>query len=315
MTRLRMVAFSTLLLLGLTGCDALSRSRGDGEVTAVASGTTGAAIPEASGSASAAAGSPELAPFALRRVPAGLVPPELWTPGFSVERPAGSGGVSLERAVAVCRQRGKDLCTEPQWLRACELAPELGAVESWTLSVEGTQAVVRGAGEHCQGRTLVASTELAPMRGFTCCSRAVAIAIPGVTDALRVRSAERLLACERGLRARDGAALRQLFDEEVVFAGERQVREDLVKRLEQSSAGDEAAFERCQLTTEGEGRHAQVIADCRTVALTRGILTAEVLRVVQGGAESRVQLWGAPDTMSLLGSGRKLRVRGFLGGD
>jgi hypothetical protein len=104
---------------------------------------------------------------------------------FVAVMPQPSYGKTFREALALCQEQGLDLCTDPQWRRACSLAPELSAVETWTASfAPGYQQLqARGGGQGCEAGGGAVSTETRPARGGMCCTRAIALS--GDTRAAR----------------------------------------------------------------------------------------------------------------------------------
>ncbi|HEX2872416.1 MAG TPA: hypothetical protein VHP33_14205 [Polyangiaceae bacterium] len=88
-----------------------------------------------------------------------------------------SYGKTFREALALCQEQGLDLCTDPQWRRACSLAPELSGVETWTASFTSgyQQLQARGGGQGCEAGGGALSTETRPARGGMCCTRAIAL--------------------------------------------------------------------------------------------------------------------------------------------
>ncbi|MBN2193584.1 MAG: hypothetical protein JW751_12275 [Polyangiaceae bacterium] len=296
-------------LLATTGCDFLSKLGGS------SAGVTGSAGPAGSASAPGSALPVPLTTFPEKTVPAGTVVNDGWTPEFSIERSAGNEGLTLDRAVAACRGQGKDLCTETQWTRACAADSTLGALETWTLSVEAEAGVVRGGAGGCSARQNVRPADTSPTRVAVCCSRAVAIHTDHKNEAFLVASAKRLLDYERATQNRDATALGNLFDEAVLWSGAEKSREDLLAAIQAQSKDDFAAVDRCDVSIDKTGPESCLVSDCRVTTYANGTFGSTLRRFVHGGPESRLQLVGAPDTMSLLKREKKQRLRSFIGGE
>ena len=65
-------------------------------------------------------------------------------PSFEVTREPGDENGTLRGALDACERKQMALCSEGQWLRACEAIPSLGTVPSWTLTGSVDGVVVRG---------------------------------------------------------------------------------------------------------------------------------------------------------------------------
>jgi hypothetical protein len=296
-------------------CDFLGQRLSDQQPGAPASAdapqtlASGAALP----SASAATRAPPSYP--RRKVEAGSCADETWLPGFSIEQQAGNEQLTHARALDFCRRQGRALCSEGQWQRACSLDQQLGQLETWTLSVEGNQAVVLGGDGSCSRRQVAAPHEASPARVAVCCERAVAIRTSNRHASFLRSSAQRLLDYEQAIRDRSGSKLRKLLDDPVIFGGREQSRDQLVAAFESQPRGSWTALDRCEVEIEKDGSETRLISDCKTVSSSAGALSTRTERIVHGGAETRIQLIGTPEHMSLLGREKKERARRFLGLD
>jgi serine/threonine-protein kinase len=141
---------------------------------------------------------------------------ELWVDDFHVARRPGDGGRALLMAQAYCAQVGRFLCTETQWLRACEAHPELGMVESWTLSAERGGMVVRG-GKSCASQSIQRGSQAEPNRAGLCCERAVALDLKGFNTMTMTNLAKRLRELESAQNQREPLALTELLDKKVTI--------------------------------------------------------------------------------------------------
>lgn len=296
------------LLVALPGCDWLGKLRGDRPPAGAGSASAGA-----SASAVAAPGLP--ASFAALKVPAGKAPDGAWLPAYAVGRPAGSDGLTLERAVKACQEQGQELCTETQWTRACLVHEAVGTVASWNLGAGRRGAVAVRGGDGCAGRAEVAPTAVDPARAALCCTRAVAITSENENAAYLAANAKRLLDYERATRGRDVGALRGLLAETVLFDGQEQTRDELMAAFGQQSPQRSLTIDRCAASIDRSGPEPLLVADCSALTLGAGALSASVLRVVHGGPDTKVLLVGAPETMSRLVRGRTQRARELIGGD
>lgn len=77
-------------------------------------------------------------------IPEGSAGNDGFTLEFHVRRDDGDAGKTYDQAAASCRKAGRMLCTETQWMRACDEHSAIGKMESWTASRRGRTAVVRG---------------------------------------------------------------------------------------------------------------------------------------------------------------------------
>src|SRR5688572_12363428 len=120
--RLLTQGFLLSFTLALAGC---SKKDDPGTARTNASATTSASsVPGVAASASAepAAGDagPALAAVAARKIPAGMSPNNTWTMEYGLERVEGDENLDWPGAVAHCQSKGKQLCLETQWQRACK---------------------------------------------------------------------------------------------------------------------------------------------------------------------------------------------------
>jgi hypothetical protein len=285
-------------------------SSGKPEPTSQASGSSGPV-----GSASAAPDA-SLFTYPRRSVAAGKSPiGGAWTAAFTVERQAGNEGLALEYAAKFCLEQGRALCTETQWYRACIDDPKLGKLESWTLSLEGKQSVVRGGTAGCPSREVVAPTETKLERVAVCCDRAVAIMTTNDNESFLTSSAKRLLDYERATRRSSASQLRTLLDDTVIYGGKERKQDQVVKAFEKAKESEWTVLDTCEVNIDKDASETRLVSDCQVVYHHGGAFSSDTLRLVHGGPESKLQLIGKPEHMSLLGGEKKERVRSFLGGD
>jgi len=100
-----------------------------------------------------------------------------FTLAFRVQADAADAGKTFQQAAASCRARGRMLCSETQWLRACEQNPAVGRMESWTTTRRSKGVVVAG-GQDCSSRENVQDPDTHPNRVGVCCERAVVLRSP-----------------------------------------------------------------------------------------------------------------------------------------
>jgi|GEM_PF-695477 len=292
------------LLVALPGCDWLGQRLGERAPAGAGSASAGT-------SAAATPGLP--ASFAAMKVPSGAAPDGAWLPAYAVGRAAGSDGLTFERAAGACRERGQELCTETQWTRACEVHEALGTVASYTLGAARPGAVVvRGAGG-CAARAEVPVSAVDPARAALCCTRAVAVTSANADESFRAASAERLLAYERAVRARDAGALGAVLGERVICDGRDLDRGEAQAALAAGAAAGAPILDRCEVTLDRSGPEPLLVSDCRVLAA--GTPGPTSLRIVHGGPDLKILLVGTPESMPLLDRGKKQRATELIGGD
>jgi len=117
-----------------------------------------------------------------------------------------SYGKTFRDALSGCQEKGLDLCTDPQWKRACSLAPELATVETWTGSFtrDHQQLQLRGGGTSCESGGGTSSTETKATRAGMCCTRAIALS--GDVRSGRV-PAHSVLVFERGVNLKSDSLM------------------------------------------------------------------------------------------------------------
>jgi len=111
-------------------------------------------------------------------------------------------GQTFQDALRGCQAQGLDLCTDLEWRRTCQLAPELIKLESWTSSFDASYRELqwRGGGSDCNDGGQALSSKSKATRGGLCCTRAIALSswLPPAREA-----SHPLLALERGLNQRN----------------------------------------------------------------------------------------------------------------
>jgi hypothetical protein len=280
--------------------------------TPTAPSASGSSAPAASASAAPDAG---LFSYPRTSVAAGKDRRGAWTGAFTVERQAGNEGLDLEFAAKFCGEQGRALCTDTQWQRACVSDEKLGKLQTWTLSMEGKQVVVRGGAAGCGAREVVAPTQTSLERVAVCCERAVAITTTNENESFLLSSAKRLLEYETAARRSTASKLRDLLDDSVVYGGKEQKRDQVVQAFEKAPASAWTLLDTCDVNIEKDGAEARLVSDCQVVYHGAGGFDADRVRLVHGGPQSKIQLIGTPEQMSLLDREKKERVRSFLGGD
>lgn len=139
---------------------------------------------------------------------------------FRLRRHEDDTGKTYREAVDLCRRHGRMLCTEVQWLRACQEDPNIGRMQSWTASRRGNMVVTLGGGD-CGDRNRTREDDKHPNRVGLCCERAVALrptSDAGPWLGTGTRMPARL---EAALNEGDEAALRNLLSDHVVRNGRK----------------------------------------------------------------------------------------------
>ena len=304
------------LTLTVSACGLFDRKPPPGEDSSTETRTA----PSASGSsatAASASAAPDAGLFSYPRtsVAAGKGRAGAWTGAFTVERQAGNEGLDLEFAAKFCSEQGRALCTDIQWQRACASDEKLGKLQTWTLSMEGKQAIVRGGPAGCGARQVVAPTQTSVERVAVCCERAVAITTTNENESFLLSSAQRLLDYEHAARRSAASKLADLLDDSVVYGGKEQKQDQVIHAFEKGLASAWTLLDTCDVNIEKDGAEARLVSDCQVVYHSASGFVGDRLRLVHGGPQSKIQLIGTPEQMSLLGREKKERVRSFLGGD
>lgn len=164
------------------------------------------------------------------------------------------------------------LCTESQWLRACELEPALGREPSWTLTPTDTGIALRG-GAGCSSRgEAFADTKSADRIGV-CCSRAVSVRSTNQNVAFLTTTAAKVLAVERTVNAANGLELASMSLPKLNLFGKIMMQEEIVSTTAWIGRRGSFYFDSCDVAISDSGVERRWTADCT------GIL--------KGGAEAR----------------------------
>lgn len=235
-----------------------------------------------------------------------------WTDEFRIERIGGAETLDWRSARARCQEKALELCSETQWERACALHSSLADFESWTLSVEGPAAVVRGGNAACATRALSAVEERNPKRAGVCCSRAVAL-IPGdLLERTRQDANRRLLELEKALAEPNPDVLGKLLADKVTLDAVESTRDDAVARLVASAKdqpGQRLQFDRCT-QRKLEELPSQLVFDCSVVLSGAPKLQSITRRVALEGEKGVLSYLGDPKAVKL--RAKKEHVRAFL---
>ncbi len=214
---------------------------------------------------------------------------------FRVLRDAGDAGKTYQQAVELCRGQGRMLCTETQWLRACEEHAAVGRMESWTATRRGKNVVVAG-GRNCGSRDKAQEGETHPHRVGLCCERAVALrtADAGPWQGLGTRFPLRF---ERALNEGNEKELRSMLSETVVRDGRKWTPDALLaQEREARPRVGWTLFDTCDMRTgpvvvdkadAGTGRMQGTLLTCRTLLDRKGDIIdyVTVLGVVGDGED------------------------------
>ena len=252
-----------------------------------------------------------LAAVPLRQIPAGAAPNGTWTIAFGIERVAGDEGLDWSAAIAHCEEKGKELCLETQWQRACELDAEIGKLESWTLTADFPGAAVRGGADGCKARSFHKIQEKSPERVALCCDRVVAVTSDDKTDEFRTAISKRIVDFETTLRKAVPEALGQIFAAKVSLDGTELDRGDALVRLAKDLKDDPerlAFYDHCNVKTE-EGTP-RLVADCGVILRDLGKTKGYPQRIVFAGTDGPVEYLGDPKGMKP--KEQKERVKAFL---
>jgi hypothetical protein len=291
------------------GCDFLQRQFSERQ------GATASSAASAAPSVSASAAERALPDYPRRAIRPGFAADETWVPRFFIQRQAGDERLTYADAMEFCGKKRMALCSDAQWQRACAQDKQLGQYETWTLSVEGNRAVVRGGDGSCSRRQRALPGERSATRAAVCCDRAIGIRTSNRHESFLTGSAQRLIDYEQAVLNRRAGKLRQLLAEAVVFHGRERSRDEVVAALQSRSAASSLTFDRCQVEIDKEGGEPRLVSDCRTVRSQANQLSGSVLRVVHGGSETQILLVGSVADMPLLRREQKERVREFLGSE
>jgi serine/threonine-protein kinase len=189
----------------IAGLLALRPGRGgnDGATTIERATTSTGVLP-----ASSFLPTPQVAPttFAPRRIDGatvlGVAQPDTdvtsaWFDGFAVYRVTGNDDLPLLGAQHGCLSHGLVLCTALQWRRACDRAPAISKMKTWTSEIDPAtrEAVVHGGGT-CATAADVPPDQADPTVAGLCCSRAVAVRGRDLDPVRARRTSERVSTIE-----------------------------------------------------------------------------------------------------------------------
>ena len=196
---------------------------------------------------------------------------------YRIQRSEGDTSKTFLEAAAMCMKTGRTLCTEAQWLRACDAHPAIGAMPSWTASWKESKAIVRGGGS-CDLREKVDGLDRSATRVAFCCERAVSVRAEGKAGDEGERATQVLLRYESALNKGDLEALRGVLADEVVREKRLTKAEDLIEREKESAKTDPVLwtlYDACSVrpalvvvdidADAGSGRVQGTLVDCLTI--------------------------------------------------
>ncbi|MEP7053497.1 MAG: hypothetical protein ABJB12_24245, partial [Pseudomonadota bacterium] len=136
---------------------------------------------------------------------------------------------------ARCADAGKQLCTESQWQRGCDTFAEVGESPSWTESLDGGLAVVRGGGS-CLPRKLTSAADQDEQRAGLCCDPAIAMTSTSLQKPFLSSTAGIVLKLQRALNQHNVDAFLELAEDSVTLNGHARDKAHLKSLLTQSFA-------------------------------------------------------------------------------
>jgi hypothetical protein len=297
-----------------SGCSRCSHKSQDQPDTAVSATTAPSASPLTdSGTAMATDSGAGLAAVPLRQIPAGPAPNGTWTVAFGLERVAADENLDWSSAIAHCEDKGKQLCLETQWQRACDLDSEIGKLESWTLTADYPGAAVRGGVDGCKARSFHKIQEKNPQRIALCCDRAIAVTSDDKSDEFRTTATKRVLQFEATLRKAATEALSQIFAAKVSLDGNELDRGNALAQLAKDLKDDPDRllfYDHCNVKTSTEEASPRLIADCGVILRNLGKTRGYSQRIVFAGLDGPVEYLGDPKGMKP--KEQKERVKAFL---
>ncbi len=310
------------LLLGLclVGCNKKPREQAAPAASTNAAAAAAAAVASANADPAASAPSPAasalaspLAPVAPRKIPAGPASNTTWTIEFGLERVSGDEGLDWSAAIAHCESKGKELCLETQWQRACDLDAEIGKLESWTLTADYPGAAVRGGADGCKTRSFHKVNEKSDTRVGLCCDRAIAISSDDTSDEFRTAATKRILEVEGALHdlSPQGSASKLFFDEVSLDGNEFKRDLALLKLLDQRKEDPKQVqyYDHCTVKMS-EDPSPMLLADCGVIQQALGRTRGFAQRIAFESATGPVVYMGDPKAMKV--KERKERVKAFL---
>jgi eukaryotic-like serine/threonine-protein kinase len=211
---------------------------------------------------------PKLGVIANLTVPAGIAPlTSMFVPGFSVAREEGDGDATFNNAVGACERRRMALCTESQWLRACDIEPALGREPSWTMTGTESAIALRG-GAGCSSRGEAFADSKAPERIGVCCSRAVSVRSSNTHMAFLTTTSGKLLNIERTVNAANGLELAAMSLPELNLFGKLMGKEEIVSTTAWIGRSGTFYFDSCDVALSDVGVDRRWTANCTGILKT-----------------------------------------------
>jgi hypothetical protein len=223
-----------------------------------------------------------------------------WVGGFKAGRGSGDAGLGWTEARAVCTGRGMDLCTLPEWQRACASDAEVGKAASWTATVQGEGGFVVAGGSGCSGQRIVAGSERDPARIGLCCDRAIAIQTANNNAAFLRSVSGKLLEVERALNQHSAAAMGGFLDESVDLYTMRGVsRKDAEGKFTawfRQYPAQSAVHGTCQVTLKlvGDVEQDKWIAECDKLVDRGGEVGVTITHYEFGGPKTKLRVIKEP---------------------
>jgi hypothetical protein len=232
-----------------------------------------------------------------------------WLSAYRAGRAGTDAGLTWSAARAACQLRDMDLCTEPQWRRACSVDSEVGKVASWTPTVKNAAGFVVRGGNGCDSVAIVSGSQKDPSRVGLCCSRAIAIQTTNRNGGFLRSVSERLMSYERALNAHSVPAVGALLDSTMTLYAMTNIHKNVAESRFEGTfrryPQETAVHGTCLVTLDlvGSAWRDRWIAECDKL-IDRGSEVAVVTaRYEFGGPKSKLRLvrdariirdWSAP---------------------
>lgn len=225
-----------------------------GPIVAPTGGASGAASSEA----------PKLASLPRTAIPEGFEGAGAsFVPKFEIAREPGDEGATFIKAQRACERRQMSLCSEAQWLRACETGiAVLASRPSWTLSPGDGGLAVRGGAGACSDRAIVSGDVVDPARVGVCCSRSIGVTSSNKNVAFLSTTADKLLKVERLLNAANGSELARLAAIKTNFFGKLMTREELTETASWIGRSSSFYFDSCVVAIRDDDQKRRWTAEC-----------------------------------------------------
>lgn len=313
--RLGILLFVVPSIVGCTRCSDTDKKGGQPDAAASASalpaagGAPGTAGAAGAATTDAAAGQSGIL---AREIPAGPAPNGTWTIKFNLEHIAGDENLTWSEALAHCHEKGKELCLETQWQRACELDSSLGQFESWTLTADFPGAAVRGGADGCKTRSFRKIDEKSPTRIGLCCDRAIAVSSDDKSDEFRAAATKRVLDFEAALGTATAETLGKEFADKLSLEGNELDRAAALTKLAEERKDDAervAFYDHCSIKLS-EDNPPLLLADCGVILRSQGKTRGFAQRIAFAGPNGPVTYLGDPKAMKQ--KEQKERVKTFL---